>query len=761
MHAIQKNKWIIWLLLCFWFSTGCSTTRTVPEGDRLYLGAEVTWEEKKPGRHKELGEALVALSRPSPNRKFLGMPVRLWLYNLGNKPTGKGLNHLLRNKWGEAPVLLSKAKPSYSADVLTSHMEDLGFLQASTGYETKPIGKKKAKIEYAVTAGTRYRIREVKMELDSSRLGKQIQRSTDNSRLIPGRFYNLEQIKNERERIGNYVRQRGFYYFNPDHLLVEVDSNYNGEVVLYVRLKDSIPANVKSAYRMGSITLFPTYNLSEDSLVRNKEAEDLGPYRVKDIHNLFLPKIFSRYVLLKEDSLYRFRAHERTLERLMSLGTYKFVKTEMEVADSNRLNARFFMTPTPRRSLQVELNGNSKSNNFVGSQITITSLNRNWLKRANRLEVKLAGGFEWQVGGNRVDQANTRGYSLTGEVAFNLPGIIVPFWKIQTSNAFIPRTRLSAGYELLSRPGLYNLNSFTIQQAYQWKTGLLTDHLLVPVSISYVLPSRISPEFQEILDNDPALRQSIDKQFIIGSNYTITYNNVNKKRIHSLFLQGNLDVAGNLLGLIIPANSQGQKNIGYQPFAQYSRVTGEIRHYWKLGKESQWVNRLLAGAGFSYGNNTTLPFVKQYMTGGSNSLRAFRARTLGPGSYRSETSTFAASEAGDIKLEFNTEWRFKLFSVLKGAIFADAGNIWLQRENPEKPGAAWSGSRFMKDVAVGAGVGLRIDASILVIRADLAIPLRKPWLPDGEKWVLNQVELGNPAWRRENMILNIAIGYPF
>jgi hypothetical protein len=308
---------------------------------------------------------------------------------------------------------------------------------------------------------------------------------------------------------------------------------------------------------------------------------------------------------------------------------------------------------------------------------------------------------------------------------------------------------------------LYNLNSFTIQQAYQWKTGRLTDHLLVPISISYVLPSRISPEFQEILDKDPALRQSIVKQFIIGSNYTITFNNVNKRRIHSLFLQGNLDVAGNLLGLLIPANSQGQKNIGYQPFAQYARITGEIRHYWKLGKELQWVNRFLAGTGFSYGNNSSLPFVKQFMTGGSNSLRAFRARTLGPGSYRSETSTFAASEAADIKLEFNSEWRFKLFSVLNGAFFADAGNIWLQRENPEKPGAAWPGSRFMNDIAVGAGFGLRVDASILVIRADLAMPLRKPWLPTGEKWVIQEIDLGQASWRRENLILNIAIGYPF
>ncbi|WP_290791060.1 BamA/TamA family outer membrane protein [Flavihumibacter sp. UBA7668] len=761
MAGIQNNIIRLVLLSGFAFLVSCSSTRTVPEGDRLYTGTSIKWEGKKPGQRKELEPDLISMSRPAPNRKFLGMPIRLWLYNLGNKPAGKGLNHLLRNKWGEPPVLLSKAKPAYTAEVLTSYMEDNGFMQASVAHETKTKGSKKAAIQYEVNSGIRYKIRDVVFELDSSRLSKTILRSQEKSLLKEDRFYNLDRIKQERQRISNQVRQQGYYYFLPDYLLTEVDSNYNGEVKLFIRYKDSIPENAKRAFRMQSITLYPSYNLSEDSLVRNAPEIDMGPYRVKDINDMFLPKIFSRYVLLKEDSLYRFRAHERTLERLMSLGTYKFVKTEIEEADSSRLRARFFMTPTPRRSLQVELNGNSKSNNFVGSQITISSLNRNWLKRANRFEVKLSGGFEWQVGGNQVDQANTRGYSLNGEVALNLPGIIVPFFKIRTSNAFIPRTRLSIGYELLSRPGLYNLNSFTLQQAYQWKTGRLTDHHLVPVSISYVLPTRISPAFEEILEKDPTLRQSIEKQFIIGSNYTVTYNNVNKRRIHSVFLQGNLDAAGNVLGLLIPKNSDGNKTIGYQPFAQYLRLTGEVRHYWKLGRELQWVNRLLVGSGFSYGNNNSLPFVKQFMTGGSNSLRAFRARTLGPGSYRSETSTFAASEAGDIKLEFNTEFRFKLFSVVKGALFGDAGNIWLERENPEKPGSAWPGGKFMNDLAVGAGIGVRIDASILIIRADLATPLRKPWLAAGQKWVLDQIRLGEPDWRRENLILNIAIGYPF
>lgn len=741
------------------FLAACSTTRTVPEGDRLFTGSKIKWEGKKGAGGLE--EDLLKLSRPSPNRRLLGMPIRLWLYNLGNEPKGKGINHLLRNKWGEAPVLVSKAKPVYTSDVMKNHLEDNGYMQATVTHKTIEQGKKKASIVYTANAGQRYRIKEMVLEMDSSQIGQDIISTQRTSLLKKGRFYSLEQVKGERQRISNYLRQKGYYYFLPDYLLAEVDSNFQGEVNIYMRLKDSIPERSRRPFQMDKITLYPTYNLAEDSLVKKADSIDIGPYHVKDLNDLFLPKIFTRYVLLKEDSLYRLRAHERTLERLMSLGTFKFVKGEFEQVDSTKLNASFFLTPSPRRSLQAELNGNSKSNNFVGSQITISSLNRNWLKRANRLEVKLSGGFEWQVGGKRVDQANTRGYSLNAEVAMNLPGLIVPFIKIQTRNSFVPRTRLSASYELLSRPGLYNLNSISLQQAYQWKNSRWTEHQLVPISISYVLPTNISPTFEEILGNDPALRQSIEKQFIIGSNYTATYNNLTRQRTHGYFLQGNLDVAGNLLGLLIPKNKEGVKTIGYQPFAQYAKVTGEARHYWRLSRKYTWVNRLLGGYGYSHGNNVSLPFVKQFFIGGSNSLRAFRARTLGPGSYQSANSTFAASEAGDIRLEMNSELRFDLISVVKGAIFADAGNIWLQRENSEKPGAAWPGGQFWKDIAVGAGVGVRVDASIVVVRLDLAIPLRKPWLPNGEQWVINQMNWGDPGWRRENLVLNIAIGYPF
>ncbi|MET0243068.1 MAG: BamA/TamA family outer membrane protein, partial [Flavitalea sp.] len=259
------------------------------------------------------------------------------------------------------------------------------------------------------------------------------------------------------------------------------------------------------------------------------------------------------------------------------------------------------------------------------------------------------------------------------------------------------------------------------------------------------------------------LRQSFEKQFIIGGSYTFTYNEpASAIKWNATNVKFNIDLSGNSLGLITDAfnKNPGKRTLFGIPYAQYVKVSTDISNFWKLNTSGlTWANRLSLGYGYAYGNSEQMPFVKQFFIGGSNSIRAFRARTLGPGSYHSESSSLFASEAGDIKAEFNSEIRTKLFSIVNAAAFVDAGNIWLRKENPQKPGSSMAG--FYKDIAVGTGVGLRFDASIIVVRFDLAFPLRKPWLPEKERWVIDKISLGDAQWRRDNLVLNIAIGYPF
>ena len=184
----------------------------------------------------------------------------------------------------------------------------------------------------------------------------------------------------------------------------------------------------------------------------------------------------------------------------------------------------------------------------------------------------------------------------------------------------------------------------------------------------------------------------------------------------------------------------------------------------RLTRKAKLAYRIYSGSGWAFENSSTLPYIKQFFSGGASSVRAFRARGLGPGTFLRSDNTatnFFFEQGGDIKLEANAEFRFNIISILKGALFTDAGNVWLLKENHALPGGEFNTERFLKEVAVGTGFGLRVDANFFVLRLDLSFPIRKPWLPSSERWVINKINFGNPDWRRENLLLNIAIGYPF
>ncbi len=741
--------------------SACNNLKKLPAGERLYTGAEIVFEDTIKNK-KQIRSELRELLRPIPNSKILGMRIRLSLYNMSKPPKGKGLNHLLRNKWGEPPVLYSKARPDYTATVLNNWMFNNGFFHATTVAEPQ-LKEKTASVIYKVTAGTRYIIDTVNFPADSSKLGTLIREQQEETLLKRGKYFSLDDIKDERTRIDQELKNYGYFYFNPDYLIVEVDSTLKGKTNLHVKVKERSPRSALVPYRIKNIYIYPNFYTTPDTLLLWKDLVTYPNYKLIDTAKMFKPRVFEKLVTLKQDSIYSRAAHNVSLKRLVDLGTFKYIRASFEsLRDSTPLlNASFYLTPTEKRSLQFQLAGNSKSNNFVGSEVKITAKNRNFLKGAELLDIALAGGFEKQVGGT---QFSTNAYSLTGDINLYVPRFIVPFRIINPRTEFVPRTRFNLGYEFLNRSDLYRLHAIRGGLGYVWRESDKIEHNLTLLGFSYVQPSRITPKFDSLLRQDISLRQSFEKQFIIGTNYTFSYNEpVTAQKWMATNIRFNVDLSGNTLGLLTGAfkKDSPQKTLFGIPYAQYLKLSTDVSNFWKLNSSGglTWANRVSLGYGYAYGNSQAMPFVKQFFIGGSNSIRAFRARTLGPGSYQSESSQFFASEAGDVKVEVNSEIRAKLFSIVNGAAFVDAGNIWLRKENPQKPGSGLGGA--WKEVAVGAGVGLRFDASIIVVRFDLAFPLRKPWLPEKERWVIDKIAFGDTQWRRDNLVLNIAIGYPF
>ncbi len=755
--------------------SACNITKYVPEGDYLYTGGKVKIEnnkELKSSNKKVLESDLSSLLRPRPNSSILGLRPKLWIYNISHNATGIPLRWL--KKMGEPPVLFSSVKVDYNIDLVTNRLENQGFFLATATSDTT-LKKKKASLTYLATTGPQYMIDSVKFEADSSDLGKAIVATSPQTLLRKDQPYNLDIIKTERERIDARLKEQGFYYFSPEDLLVQVDST-NGKahkVNLYMTIKPATSPKAAAQYRINDIYIYPNFRPVDTLKGRTANTIKHKDFYITDRKKTFKPQIFERTMFFAKDDLYNRTDHNLSLQRLSSLGTFKFVKNrfvEVDTAES-RLDTYYYLTPYPKKSLRAEITGKTNSANFTGSELTVSWRNRNTFKGAELLTVSAYVGSDVQISGNNSGNNILR---YGAEANLNIPRFITPF-KLNSTGAYIPHTKITLGYDFLKRQDSYTLRSARTSFGYVWKEDQYKEHQLNIIAVNYVQPSNVQPAYQRLADSIPSYQNAINKQFTIGPSYNFNFTNTQDTyRQNTFYLNGNFDFSGNIIGLFQKGDDSSKKKIFGQEYSQYVRAEIDFRYYRKLGLNAQWANRVLLGYSHSYGNSRSLPYVKQFFIGGTNSLRAFRARALGPGTYRDaeldldNDNYLAADQSGDLKLEMNTEYRRKLFSVVNGAVFVDAGNIWLQRNdqalngNTEtvRQGAKFS-SNFLKEMAVGTGAGIRIDASILILRLDVAFPIRKPWLAEGDRWVFDEIDFGSKSWRRENLVYNLAIGYPF
>ncbi len=759
----MTKRAVLYTLLPLFVLASCNVTKNVPKGDYLYTGGKVKIEDKdlKKKQKKELQADLNTLLRPKPNTSILGLKPKLWIYNI-TKNAKKGPLKWIK-KLGEPPVLFSKVKVDYNRDLVTNRLENRGFFQAYTTADTV-IKKRKASMIYHAAAGPRYLIDSVNFVADSSALGKAIHNTAAHSLLKRGKNYDLEVIKSERERIDNRLKEEGFYYFSPENLIVEVDSTgKRHKVNLYVTIKKNTSEKAQTVYNINNVVIYPNFQPTDTLKGAMSTASRYNDFYVIDPQRTFRPQVFGRTMFFHKGDIYNRTDHNMSLSRLSSLGTFKFVKNRFFEVDSinNQLDAYYYLTPYAKKSIKAIVTGKTNSANFTGADFTLNWRNRNTFRGAELLTVSAYVGADVQFSGNNSSKHIQR---YGAEANLSIPRLLTPF-KARSTSAFIPRTKVTLGFDLLQRPDSYTINSFRTSFGYSWKESLEKEHQLTVFGFTLVKPKADSMYLREAA-NRPSLLRVIEDQLTFGPTYNFNFTNTHKEyRTNTFYFNGNVDLSANLTGLISGAKEERSNKIWGVPYAQYIRTEADMRYYRRLGFSSKWANRVILGYGYAYGNSRSLPFVKQFFIGGTNSLRAFKARSLGPGTYRDPhlgTDAITADQSGDIKLELNSEYRAKLFSIVNGALFVDAGNIWLLNEDTRehRPGTKFS-KNFLKELAVGAGAGVRVDASILIVRLDVGIPLRKPWMPEGERWVVDKINFGDKVWRKDNIVYNLAIGYPF
>lgn len=757
----------LWVILC---CGACSITKNVPDNDALYLGATVEVKDTAltTKERKSIKRQAEELPRPLPNRRFLGIPFKLMFYNMGGDPDKGGFLRKFFRKAGEPPVLLSQLDLDYNVKLLQNYFNNLGYFQAvGTGDTT--IKRKKAKAHFTVTPGVRYTIGKVSYDMDSTKsIGKEISRWRRWSLLRAGNPYDLETIKEERSRIDKRLKYRGYFYFSPDYLLLNADSTVgNHQVDMHLVIKGNTPDKALKPYVIDKITIFADYQQVENARSVNRiRTQPYGGYYISDPDNKYKPSLFQQIMVFDSGEVYNLRDHNASLSRLISLDVFKFVKNRFELADSSRsdtgrLNAYYYLTPKQKKSLSLQLTGNSKSNNFVGTEAKFTFRNRNTFRAAEHLDVYANIGSEVQYSGY---QKGYNSFKFGGGTKFTFPRFVVPFFTLNTKNSFVPKTIINLEYELLNRRKLYTLNSFKAEWGYNWKPNIFVEEEFKPIAINFVKATNVTATYRDSLEKNPLLNYAVNTQHILGSYYSYTFNQmVFRPKGTGIFFNAIADASGNIAGLIAPKEISGKKKILGTTFSQYIKSQFDFRYYRALGRNIQLANRALVGISYPYGNTKQLPFVKQFFAGGTNSIRAFRSRSIGPGSFRDKRSDnpgFYSDQGGDLRLELNSELRFKVNKILEPAFFVDAGNVWLVNDDVNQPGGRFS-KHFLSELAVGTGIGLRLDFSILLFRLDAAIPLRKPWLEPGNRWVIDQINFGDKEWRRKNLILNLAIGYPF
>ncbi|TLU98774.1 translocation and assembly module lipoprotein TamL [Dyadobacter luticola] len=812
----MKNSLLAILVFCFILS-GCSVNKYIPEGQSLYVGAKVNVQADSVSKPSVSGLAsqLEGIVKPPPNKTLLGFPWKVWFYYwIGEPKKEKGLKAWFRNKLGEAPRFATQRVADINAKNMESFLDNEGYYRSSVKGDVVESAKKSrrtATMVFDAYVMPRYVINEISYVVpDSSTFNKDLVFAKKDTYLKKGDPIRLDVISSERNRIDNELKGKGYYYFNPDYLIIKVDTTIGKvdstlgpqQVNLFLEVKPETAQNYLKQYFINQIYV----NTGTDaSKAETDSATNRGPVRrglsITDPGKLYKRRIFYDAIGFRRGNMYTNTMHDVSLQRLVNLQNFKFVRNRFEIvprSDSALLDVYYDLSPLKKKSLQTQLTASTKSNNLGGSQLDVTWRNRNSFKGAELLTINPYVGFDVQLGGGTSEARRTGNeyirYGLKASLSF--PRFIVPFTRIRPEKSqALPKTILTLTYENRIQRNFYTLRSIRGDWSYNWRKNQEVEHTLTPISINFVEPRNVNLELLSDIADDPNVNpldldriyKTVDqKYFIAGSNYTISYRPIPRPFSRNQFaFSAGIDYGGNLLSLLAkrPAapNDTLPKEFLHVPVFQYVKLDGDARYYRTITPGIKWANRLLLGAIRPYGNSKTMqtPLFKQYFGGGSTGIRAFRARALGPGAYPPDTARInllGYQQFADIRMEFNSELRFQLTKLINIAAFMDAGNIWAfgdsLRAGYDSRGLISRG--FLRQLAVGGGIGLRLDFSFLIFRLDLATPFRKPWYkgladPDNpddptknkSPWVFNEVNFGSKAWRKENLILNIAVGLPF
>lgn len=737
--------------------TACSMTKKVPDKEYLLYKYHIQTDIRDISK-SELDEYL----RQTPNSTIFGtLPLRLYFYNWAGNDSTKKRNKLLMQV-GEAPVIFDQNMTQASAQQIQKLYQSKGYINATVSSDVK-FKNKKATVTYMVKSNKPYTIRNYKIKIPQQML-KDIAADTSRALVKENMLFDTDQLNAERERITKSMRQKGYYNFSKEFVIFAADSNLNAhkiDLTLELReyqkkSRDSINNLIFKQYKIDKVIFYTNsdagltadiQNLSLDTVRYNRFIQISPAKKFITLDALMHNTYINPGAFYNDDNV------EKTYSALNTLGPVKYTNISFRENQSGELDCYIIIVPSKTISFSTEAEG-TFTDGFWGGGLNLNFANRNAFKGAEQFSSQIHGSMEWQAG----VWAKEVGVKL----ALKFPKFIFPVGSYELKRNLHMNTDLSSNISYMSRPNEYTVMNVGGGVTYNWTKNNFRHNFDI-FNLSYINFLDISSDFRTAYLNTGIYnRYNYVNHFIMRTGYNGSYSTFNPNRPlrnYSTTRYG-IETAGNVLYALNNLLKSTPGADGYYSlfgirYAQYVRTEYNSTYHQIFDKNNRFVYHLGVGLGIPFGNADVIPYERRFFSGGANSVRGWSESSLGPGTYQKDSTvrTRDYNQVGDIKLDLNMEYRAKLFWLMEGAAFLDAGNIWTIKDYDEQPGGQFKLDSFLNQIAIAYGAGLRFDFSFFIFRFDVGMKLYDPSLSRVERWRVN------PNWT--DLAFHVAIGYPF
>lgn len=717
-------------------SFSCSTTRVLGDGQFRLADNKVVVDNNRKFNTKEIESYI----KQKPNSYIIfGWNPFLNIYNWSGKNADKGINKFLR-KIGTAPVVYQPSQVEASVENINRHLEYLGYYGSDVRSEVRVNGKR-VTVTYSVTLGRRYRIGNVSFAVPDGEFKEDFYADTAAVSIRPGDFLSEDALEKETERAASMFRRKGYFGFTKNYFSFEADTLARRDTAdLLMTVKEYTRNQTAEYARPHRKYFFGDVSISYDNDLK------------------FNDRVLKNICTIRPGAMYDEREVNTTYSRLSALRLFSGVNVALNPRDSGIVDCDISLTKSRMQGFKVNLEGSTNSTGLIGISPQVSYYHKNIFHGGQWLNLGFLGNFQFKYDDRSV-KSNEFGVSagLSFPEFLGLPNSIF-------HGPSLPRTEINASYNYQNRPE-YTRNMISTSYGY---SGSLRNgkffYQFYPIQAKIVRLTNLDPNFYTTLSGNPFMRDAYQNHFDVGSGlvayYTTSTALVPKETYEYARLQ--LDASGNVLSLFnkaMKSDEYGSRLIWNTPYSQYIRTELTLGKTFVFGKNGgqALAIRLLGGVGYAYGNSSTIPFEKQFYSGGANSMRGWQARSLGPGNSKADTTFVIPSQTGDVKLEANLEYRFPMFWKLRGAVFTDVGNIWTLKETDGDDGSHthFDLKNLAASLAADWGIGLRVDLNFLILRIDMGMKLYDP-SQDTDRWRAPSQWL-----KKDGYSLHFGVGYPF